>query len=159
MILALDISITSTGYVVFNKVGDMKAFGVIKTDNKKSIYERLSFIETEIEKIIRDFTITDVAIEASAYGARGAMSYSLFGVHFSVVRVVYNLKLSYRLLNIASIKKFATGSGRASKAEMLEALNPSTKEMFLSAGFLKSKGLYDLTDAYFIGRKFLNDIT
>jgi Holliday junction resolvasome RuvABC endonuclease subunit len=157
MILALDVSITSTGYVLFNKDGDVKGFGTIRTDNKKDIYARLLFIEDEVVKLINDFKVKEIAIEAPAYGGRGSMSYQLFGVHFSIVRLMYSENLPYKLLNIASIKKFATSSGRASKTQMLQALPEEVREWFTSAGFMKSKGLYDLTDAYFIGKKYIND--
>jgi len=159
MILALDISITSTGYVIFNKQGILQGFGTIVTDNKKVIYDRLYFIEKELVKIIDEFKIQEVVVEAPAYGGRGNMSYQLFGIHFSIVRLLYNKKLPYKLLNIASIKKFATSSGRASKTQMLEALPEDVRELFISTGFMKSKGLYDITDAYFIGKKYIYDKT
>lgn len=157
MLLSLDVSITSTGYVVFSRDKTIEVYGCIKTDNKLTIYERLSYIETELENILSNLPITNVTIEAPAYGARGAMSYNLFGIHFSVVRLMFKHGLQYKLMNIASVKKFATDNGRASKVEMLEALPTTIRDSFISCGFKKSTGLYDLTDAYFIGLKYLNE--
>lgn len=156
MVLSLDISITSTGYCVFEG-SNLKAFGCIRTTSELDIYSRLKYIESEISSIIRRYGICEVAVEAPSYGSRGAMSYNLFGVHFSIIRLLTAKQLPYKLLNIASIKKFATDSGKASKLQMLNALPEDIRTEFINSGYLKSKGLYDLADAYFIGMKYIKE--
>lgn len=49
-----------------------------------------------------------------------------------------------------SLKKFATGSGRAKKEEMFEALPEEISILFSEVP--KTKGRFDLTDAYFLAR-------
>jgi len=155
MLLSLDISITSTGYCIFEFGGTLRGFGTIKTDNSKTIYQRLEYIEEEIKSLLTKYQVTEIVIEAPSFGSRGANSYLLFGVHFSVSRLFILKNLPLTQLNIASIKKFATGSGRAKKNDMINALPIELKDLFLSHGFLKSKGLPDLADSYFIGKKYL----
>ena len=155
MLLSLDISITCSGYSIF-KEGSLFKFGVIKTTNNKSMYERLTYIENEVLNIISENKITNVVVEAPSYGSRGAMSYQLFGVHFSIVRVLSS-RFQVYLMNISKVKKFATGNGRAKKPEMLEALPPEVRKEFDKTGTKKTTGLYDLTDSYFIGKLWLNE--
>jgi len=155
MLLSIDISITSTGYCIFSK-GNLLKFGVIKTSSKLSLYDRLAYIEQELLEVLTNNNITHIVVEAPSYGSRGAMSYQLFGVHFSVVRLL-STKFKVSLLNISKIKKFATGNGRAKKPEMVEALPNKVKVEFEKSGVKKSTGLYDLTDSYFIGKLWLHE--
>ena len=155
MLLSLDISITSTGYCIFYK-GQLVQFGVIKTSTELSIYDRLSFIENELKNILINNPIKHVVVEAPSYGSRGAMSYQLFGIHFAIVRLL-SKQFKVNLMNIAKVKKFATGNGRAKKLEMVEALPIEIRKEFDKSGVKKSTGLYDLTDSYFIGMLWLQE--
>ena len=156
MLLSLDISITCTGYTIFHK-GALHKFGVIKTTNNKTIYERLTFIENELLNIVSNSPISKVVVEAPSYGSRGAMSYQLFGVHFSIIRCLSSKFSTITLMNISKIKKFATGNGRAKKLEMLNALPLDVRSKFDKLGVKKTTGIYDLTDSYFIGKLWLTE--
>lgn len=157
MLISLDISIRSTGYCIFNDKGELVVFGTINSSSKDLIYTRLDYIESKLISILNKYKITTACVEAPSFGSRGAMSYNLFGVHFSIVRVLNNYNIAYSQLNIASIKKYATGNGRAGKENMVDCLPVEIKELFLNEGFKKTTGLYDLTDAYFIGKKYMKD--
>ena len=51
-----------------------------------------------------------------------------------------------------TVKKVATGKGKADKQELYEALPLKPQALFSEKmGLKKTTGLYDLTDAYWIG--------
>ena len=155
MVLSLDISIRCTGYCVFDGNKNLIAFGTIKTNNNNSMYERLNHLVKRIRSLVIEHEIEQCAIEAPAYGARGAMSYSLFGVHFFVVWLLNSLRLSVAQYTPTSLKKFATGNGRAGKEDMVAALPNEVRQLFVNSNLKKTTGLYDVTDAYFLGKKLL----
>ena len=157
MTLSLDISIRCTGYCILDDTTqELVAFGTIKTDNTKgNINTRLNHLVTRIKSVVAEYKITRCVLEAPAFGARGAMSYSLFGVHFFVVWLLDSLRLSVTQYAPTSLKKFATGNGRASKEAMVGALPEDIKKLFVGSNLKKTTGLYDVTDAYFLGKKLL----
>jgi Holliday junction resolvasome RuvABC endonuclease subunit len=53
-----------------------------------------------------------------------------------------------------TVKKFATGSGKATKEEMIDSLPKHVREYFDALGVKKTTGLADLTDAYFIAKHY-----
>jgi len=151
MILALDISIRSTGYFIIDDAGKQVEFGVITTTSKNTIQFRMDDIIDSIHHLINTYDITEVAIEGPAYGARGAMSYSIFGVHFCIVHFLNKLGLTPTQYSPTSVKKWATGSGRASKDDMEKFVPYELKET-IRGKFKKTKGRYDIVDAYHIAK-------
>ena len=49
-----------------------------------------------------------------------------------------------------TLKKFATGSGKADKNEMIAALPVDVREHFNAQGYKKTTGLTDVADAYWL---------
>lgn len=79
-ILGLDVSITSTGYCVFNN-GKLlkKSCGMIKPNPKKTYGERLLFLELEIKKIISKYKPDEVIIE-DIYKGRNAKTFKILSM-------------------------------------------------------------------------------
>jgi len=156
MILSLDISLRCTGYCVFDDLGTLIAFGTIKTDNKSSTYKRVSVIVTKVTSLVHKYLITRCIIEAPAFGARGSMSYYIFGLHFYLAIVLESLQLKPTQIAPTSLKKYATGNGKAKKPEMVDSLPENVRKLFVNSNLKKTTGLYDVTDAYFLGKKLLD---
>ena len=54
-----------------------------------------------------------------------------------------------------AVKKFATGKGNAKKEEMFEAITDE-KDKALVERYKKTKGRYDVSDAYHIGKMYID---
>ena len=156
-ILSLDQSITSTGLCVFKQNGDLLHFECIKTDKSKTDPERISMIGLRIIKIYQDYSCGYVICEGLAFSAMGDATRKLA----SLMGVIENKFLeSYGYKEIpkvtpTSLKKFATGSGKAKKKEMMDSLPKPIYDKFYEAGYKRTTGLADLADAYYLGRYFL----
>ena len=147
-ILALDISLTSTGYVVTygNKV---VAYGTIATKPSNDMVVRVTYVQDMVVELLTTHNITEVAIEGPAYGARGAMSYAIFGIHFCVVNTINKYGIRPVQYAPTAVKKWVTGSGRATKEDMLKFV-PYDLKQEIQTKYKKTTGLYDVVDAYHI---------
>jgi len=56
-----------------------------------------------------------------------------------------------------TLKKFATGNGNAKKEAMFDALPSETKQVF-EEKTLKSKGRFDVTDAYWLSKYAMTNL-
>ncbi len=153
-ILGLDQSFNCSGYTIFEEDNTMSSFGVIKVEKTiENIFDRALTIALKVCNIIEENEITNVNIEGLAFGMRGDATRDLAGLQFTILTMV---KHKYPLITIKiiapnSVKKFATGSGKASKQEMIDALPEDIKKQFTDKNFKKTTGLADLADSYFIG--------
>lgn len=150
-VIGIDLSITSTGY--FIQCDDCFLGGLIKTSKVDGdYYKRATIIMKELDKLIRQYPTFKIAIESPAFGARGAQSYVLFGIHFLACTLFYKHKREATQLAPTSIKKFATGKGNSKKEALIDSLPEDVRAYFNKLGLKKSTGLSDITDAYWIAR-------
>lgn len=152
--LGIDQSITATAWCKLNAEGELLEFDVIKTmvkrDCRFDLHRRVSIISDRVLEAAAgcDF----LTREGLAFGGKGNASRDLA---YLVGGIERECGAFYEIAP-PSLKKFATGSGRAEKDEMVAALPNDVKQQFLDAGYLKTTGLRDLADAYFIGLYFVN---
>jgi len=152
-ILGIDQSYSCTGIVILNN-GILESFKTIKTDKQdKDTYNKALTIALEISNIIKENDINEIRIEGLGFGSVGNATRDLAGLQFTIINIckLQNPNLNFLILSPNTVKKFATGSGKASKTEMIDALPEDIKQLFLDKKYKKSTGLADLTDAYFIG--------
>lgn len=152
-VLGIDQSYTSTGWVV--KDGDsVEHVGILRSDATQTIYERCSFLANEIVSLIEQHCVDCVAIEGLAFGKFGNATRDLAGLQFvMIVKIIEKLNKPVNFVRIVtprSLKKFATDAGTASKVDMYNALPQNVKELFKTLDIKKTKGLYDVTDAYWL---------
>ena len=149
-LLAIDLSLRGTGYVIFEDEKLMK-YGVINTSNEDTMFERILYIQEVLDELIISNEITNVCIENVAFGAKGAVVYQLQGSHLAVCLNIFKVhKIIPEVIAITTIKKQFVGSGRADKKQMLEALPKDVRALF-EKDYCPSRNLYDLTDAYACG--------
>lgn len=101
-----------------------------------------------------------VCMEGLGFGSTGDAARSLAGLQFllidgfkTAINDEFTVKFVDSFVDIATpttVKKFATGSGKATKDEMFDALPKTVKDKFLKIP--KTKGRYDLTDAYWLSQ-------
>lgn len=145
--LGIDQSYTSTGWVVVDVAGRIKGDGVIVTTNERTIFERSRDVATQIGEVIARFQPTTVAIEGLSFGSFGNTARDLAGLQFTIINL--NANTPFQVVAPTAVKKFATGSGKASKQEMLEATPTHVLRHFRSR-YKNTTGLFDVVDAYWI---------
>lgn len=151
-ILAIDQSYTSSGIVVSTN-GLIVYTEKYVTDASTSIYDRAWECAQRVNEIIKEYNVDVVAMEGLAFGARGDATRNLAGLQFVIAtQAKFTLGIDCEIYAPGTIKKLATGYGKAAKETLVEALPPSVRERFDEMGVKKTTGLQDMTDAYWIGR-------
>jgi Holliday junction resolvasome RuvABC endonuclease subunit len=153
MILGIDQSFTSTGLVTWNG-SEVVNYQLVKTDKDDldplALFKRCIKISDIIISIIDNTPITQVNLEGLGFGSVGNATRNLAMLQASIITRIIE-KHPYVEINIippTTLKKFATGAGKAGKQEMYDALPQEIKNKFKD--IKKTKGLYDLTDAFFL---------
>lgn len=156
-VLSIDQSYTCSGIVVLND-GDMEHCEVFKTKkpedakDMKQTYHRAFLVSERIVKLAEEYKPDLISIEGLAFGMRGNATRDLAGLQFViVVELIERYEYDVEVLSPLTVKKFATGSGKAKKIEMIEKLPESILKKFLDLGVKKTTGLGDLADAFWIG--------
>lgn len=128
-------------------------FCVIRTDKLKDVFSRTLTIALKICEIYENHKPDVVHIEGLAFGMRGNSTRDLAGLLFTIINVVAlkHPMVNYSLIPPTSLKKFATGSGKAKKENMIDALPEDVIKKFTDAHYKKTTGLADLADAYWLG--------
>jgi Holliday junction resolvasome RuvABC endonuclease subunit len=151
--MGIDQSFTSTGIWISDENGNHIHHELITTkkdkDDPLTNFKRASFIADQILSIVDDFGIEYVIIEALAYGSMGDATRNLAGLQYLIITGLINRGgISIDIVAPTSLKKQATTKGNAKKEEMYECCPQHVKD-FVDP-IPKSKGKYDLVDAYFL---------
>lgn len=150
-IIGIDQSYSSCGWCVIDDGMNIIAHGIIKSDKSINIFDRALLIATEIYRIFAIYDPTIVKLEGLAFGMTGNVTRDLAGLLFTIVSVLksHTPGVNIALIPPTSVKKFATGSGKAKKPEMILALPEHVRQLF-EQSYKKTTGLTDLADAYWI---------
>jgi Holliday junction resolvasome RuvABC endonuclease subunit len=152
-ILSIDQSYTHCAYCIIDG-RDVIHFGVIKSNKENSIYKRALDISLELGVVFTTYKPTEIRLEGLAFGMRGDATRDLAGLLFTIVNVISQLHTfdNFKILSPKTVKKRATGSGKATKKEMIAALPEDIKQKFKEANYKQTTGLSDLADAYWISQ-------
>lgn len=110
-ILALDLSLRSTGYCLNGESG------VIRSTHRG--WDRIADITQEIFRMT--FGVDLVVIEGYAYGAKGQAVYQIAELGGIVRFWLYQHEITAVEITPATLKRFITGRGNANKDEVLAA--------------------------------------
>ena len=153
-IMGIDQSFSCSGVVIFED-DIMIQHSTIKTKKTDgSLFQRGLTIFKEISELITLYDVTLINIEGLAFGnIRGNVSRDLACLQGIIVTMIldkYNIVC--KIIPPKSVKKFATGSGKASKEDMINSLPDEILTLFKESGHKKTTGLSDLSDSYWIGK-------
>lgn len=152
-VLGIDQSFTSTGWCILND-GVVEGFGIFTSDKNKTRYERARDVADEIEQFIitRSGKGLEVAIEGIPFMSRSNVTRDLAGLQFLIMDRLIDMYDTEEVTIVPPtvLKKFATGSGKADKNAMFEALPTEVRGKFKTT--LKTKGRSDITDAYWLAK-------
>lgn len=138
-VVGLDISLTSTG------MSDGTRTKVVQTSPKDRIEERMD----RITRGIVSFALADggadlAVIEWSSYGSHGGEE--LAALRYMALVRLWRLHIPVAKVAPATLKLYVAGHGRASKAQMVAAVDVRYGQRF--AEVKTSHGRYDMADAF-----------
>lgn len=118
-ILALDNSLTATGYAT-NYLKGQASFGVLNPHkNLGKGMARLNWIATTVEGLAQSADV--VVMEGYSYASKGRSILSIAELGGVIRWMIWVMGTPYTEVAPGTLKKFATGSGNAGKDEMLAA--------------------------------------
>jgi len=151
--IGIDQSLSCSGICIF-KNDQIIHFNCIKTTKEHgNLFFRCLSISKQITNLINQYKVNKVNIEGLPFNTRSNVTRDLAALQGVIIcRILEQFNIECNIFAPLSIKKFATGNGKASKQEMVEALPNDFITKILDKGFKKSTGLYDIADAYWIGK-------
>ena len=136
--LALDISLNSTGYCVMTSAKELVCFGVFDvgkikgTSKEDTQHEKIEEQIRKLNDLIQNHGPKEAFIERFSFGSfKFSNAASALGeVTGCLKQEIWSYDIPYLTLAPTSVKKFVTGSGRATKEEVYDsvvALYPEVK--------------------------------
>lgn len=153
MIVSIDQSLSSSGVIIWEE-GKHKHWKLIKTKPKAEAIIRIREIIDAIRDLVKLHKVTHITVESLPYGANSPSVRPLAALYYFISNLCIELNITFADANVTAVKKLATGSGNASKEDMIAAFTqaePDLYELIIKSGVKKTTGLADLADAYFIG--------
>lgn len=152
--IGVDQSFTSSGFVVLDtdgKVVDVRRFVSAKA---LDMFDRARQVANYVADVIIEVGADLVALEGLAFGIRGSATRDLAGLQYMIVgKVRERTGKNIKIVAPLTLKKFATGSGKASKKDMVAAIPPEVVlYMKEEKGLKTTTGLTDVADAYFLAK-------
>lgn len=156
-ILAIDQSFTSSGIVLLED-GVMTHAELFTSNDELDTFARVWEVTRHVRHLVEKFAPDLVAMEGLAFSKFGNATRNLAGLQYSLVTCIrYIDGKDVVIIPPNTVKKVATGNGQAKKEQMYDMLPDDTKEFFINMGAKKTKGLYDLSDAYWIGQSCIKE--
>lgn len=155
-IISIDQSFTNCAWCIAEWEGDgnitLHDVGVIHSNKGDNKYKRAEYIAKKLIKIVKEHQPEKLIIEQIAFGGIGNAAKDLAGLLYVILVLLKNsTHLTYEDFNFVTAtgaKKTHTGDGRADKKKMLEHVPQDVVNFAVDKGITKTKGLYDVADAY-----------
>lgn len=125
-ILALDLSLTSTGYC-HNGIT-----GIISIDEKGAY--RLWMIKEEVKSLIVKFGVDIAVIEGYSFASRNSQAHSIGELGGVIRLLLWELGIPLVVVPPTCRAKFATGKGNASKNEVISSVSARTGMVWQNPG-------------------------
>lgn len=150
--IGIDQSYTSTGFVVLDENKKMIDCKILSSKKDDDIFKRSWELSELIINEIKKYENVKLAIEGLAFSMKGNATRDLAGLQFIIIcKIKFILNLNIEIVAPPTLKKSATGNGKASKEEMIDALPKNVYDTFtIEKNWKKSRGLTDVTDAFFL---------
>ena len=151
VVVGIDQSISSTGIVILED-SNIIHHEIIGSDINLDDVSRCESICERVCELINQYDTGKVVCEGLAFSASGDATRKLAGLQFLIISYIKRLTEINNISVVAptTLKKFATGNGRGNKEDLFESLPNDDKAIVET--YLKTKGRYDITDAYWLAR-------
>ena len=156
ILLALDTSVASTGFAIFNEKQEIITYGNIPTEKKDFETEdlRLNYIGNVIDELIRTYNVTDI-IEEDQFTSINSKTILLLRKLVGVIsRVAYKYEIN---IHYVQPSQWRAKLGIKGKDKKLAAFNYLKDNNIIDLGELKTSGKKkndDITDALCIGLSY-----
>lgn len=120
-ILGIDPGLQKTGWGIIEQDGNALKFimsGLIKTDAKAPLYERLAKIDYELSKVVKDYYPDTTAIEETFVNKNPSSALKLGFARGVAIVSPARLGLEVGEYSATLVKKSLTGTGGAKKEQM-----------------------------------------
>lgn len=155
-VISLDQSLSNCSWIVWED-GLIYDYGVIHTTNIDPDHIRIMKITEQLRNIIVENNVSTLALESLSFGSISTSVRVLAGLYYSILIMNELEGNNFVEFTPSSVKKFATGSGKAKKPDMWNALPETVKAKFMKTHKTIASGKYDLADGYHIGRMYLEN--
>lgn len=142
-IIALDLSLVSTGVAIFNEDGKCIKLDTIETSAKDETQIRLKVIGDKIIKIKKEYKPILVLVE-QGFSRYNIATQMLFRVHGLINYLFADTEQKY--YHSTTIRKIIMGKGNAKKIEVQKYINDKYKNLNFKN--------YDESDSYAVGLAF-----
>lgn len=123
MILAIDPSLTATGYCVVGGDGNtVFDYGLIETNKNNKLCKRVYKTTQELEKIIKEYGIKTIASEDQYGHLNIGTLKKLSHVRGQIMYLASKYNLPMVVFSPGTMKKQVTGKGNCSKEKVAESL-------------------------------------
>jgi len=139
-IIALDLSLVSTGVAIFNEDGKCVKLDTIETSAKDETKIRLKVIGEKIIKIKKEYKPILVLVE-QGFSRYNVATQMLFRVHGLINYLFADTEQKY--YHSTTIRKIIMGKGNAKKIEVQKYINDRYKNLNFKN--------YDESDSYAVG--------
>ncbi len=158
IVLGVDQSYNSSGIVILNGDSNIIHCECFKSNKEFNRFGQAHEVAMHVAGLLDKYQPDVVALEGLAFGMRGNVTRDLGGLQFVIIAHLQEVKKQpVDIIAPLTVKKFATGSGRAKKNEMIESLPKQVHDKFTALGVKKTTGLADLADAYWIAKLALSN--
>jgi len=151
--VSIDQSLSSSGITFWQ--GNLPChFATIPTDNSLEDIERLNIIFDTIEEIL-ERNPDRVVLEGLSFGSISNSVRILGAIYYMIQLQCFKTGIPVYTITPTSLKKFATGKGKASKKDMWSVLPKDVMEEISTSFPTIKSGKYDVADSYFLGKYYL----
>ena len=150
--IGIDQSFSCTGLVVSDG-GEVVFYERIFCEGKNETplitVRRAQEIASKLMDRVHEYSAKLVVIEGLSFGSVTNATRDLAMLQSLIIdRIMQCPDVEIRVVAPTTLKKFATGKGNSKKDQMFDALPETVKNLFINVP--KTKGIFDLTYAYFL---------
>ncbi|MDI7818078.1 crossover junction endodeoxyribonuclease RuvC [Clostridioides difficile] len=160
MVLALDVSMSSTGWTVINRNKKVLEYGKITTkkDKFKSEDERMCYICNTIQELIITYNIQIVLVEDQFTSRNSKTILSLRKLLGAIMRTVKLNNIEIEYMYPVSIRKYLMNNGKAKKEEVATYIRENIVDIGEYIDKTCKAKSSDIYDAIALGIAYLNKV-
>lgn len=148
-ILALDLSLSSTGYSIIDEENNVIMYGVINTIPKDKEFIRIYKIAVKCKELALEYKVDYIICENQFFGTNPKTGLTLSKLLGAVGYIAIESNIPIELITPAQGRKMLMNNGKAKKEEVANFI----KENYIDIGeysdkTIKTKGIQKTSDMY-----------